>query len=48
MMVDLRVKVGYPAVSRIGMWKKQPRQEFKELREWLTTHTPAINYYMKD
>lgn len=48
MMVDLRIKVGYPAVSRIGMWKKQPQQEFKELREWLKTHIPAINYYSKD
>jgi allantoin racemase len=45
MMVDLRVKVGYPAVSRIGMWKKQPRQEFLELRDWLRTHTPAVGYY---
>lgn len=47
MMVDLRVKVGYPAVSRIGMWKKQPREEFKELRHWFTKHPSALNYYYK-
>jgi Asp/Glu/hydantoin racemase len=45
MMVDLRHKVGYPAVSRIGMWKKQPKAEHLELREWLTGHKPPLNYY---
>ncbi|MFB3906173.1 MAG: aspartate/glutamate racemase family protein [Acidobacteriota bacterium] len=48
MMVDLRVKAGYPAVSRIGMWKKQPRQEFLYLREWLASHKPALNYYHRE
>jgi len=45
MMVDLRRKVGYPAVSRIGMWKKQPRAEHLELRKWLAEHEPPLNYY---
>jgi len=45
MMVDLRSKAGYPAVSRIGTWKKQPADEFVELRRWLCSHPPAVNTY---
>lgn len=35
MMVDLRHLAGYPAVSRAGMWQKQPAEEYRELRSWL-------------
>jgi len=45
MMVDLREKAGYPAVSRIGMWKRQPADELAWLRSWLCTHPPAVQYY---
>jgi Asp/Glu/hydantoin racemase len=45
MMVDLRVRAGYPAVSRAGMWKKQPDDEFVELRRWLCAHPPAVKRY---
>lgn len=45
MMVDLRQKAGYPAVSRTGMWKKQPDDEFRDLRSWLCAHPAPINYY---
>jgi allantoin racemase len=45
MMVDLRQRLGYPAVSRIGMWKKQPDEEYKEVRRWLATHSSPVEYY---
>jgi allantoin racemase len=47
MMVDLRQKAGYPAVSRAGMWKKQPAAELAFLRQWMSTHEPALNRYLK-
>jgi allantoin racemase len=46
MMVDMRQKAGYPAVSRIGMWKKQPEKEYREIRRWLSEHpSPVTAYY---
>ncbi len=45
MMVDLRLKAGYPAVSRVGMWKKQPADELGFLRSWLCANPSAIEYY---
>ncbi len=47
MMVDLRQKMAYPAVSRIGMWKKQPEDEYKEVRQWLAKHPSPVEYYYK-
>jgi len=47
MMVDLRVKAGYPAVSRVGMWKKQPAEELTYLRSWLCENPPAVEHYQK-
>jgi len=47
MMVDLRQKAGYPAVSRIGMWKKQPPEEFKHIRNWLASHESTASHYSK-
>lgn len=35
MMVDLHRKVGYPAVSRAGLWRRQPEGEYEDLRDWL-------------
>ena len=32
MMVDLK-KAGYSTISRIGYWKKQPEEEFTNLRK---------------
>jgi allantoin racemase len=48
MMVDLGQKVGYPAVSRIGMWKKQPDEEYKQVRQWLATQASPVEYYFKN
>ncbi len=45
LMVDLRQLAGYPAVSQRGQWKKQPADEFAFLREWLSSHPPAVNHY---
>ena len=45
MMVDMRQKAGYPAVSRRGSWKKQPADEFAYIREWLRTHPSAVAHY---
>jgi len=47
MMVDLREKAGYPAVSRIGLWKKQPHDEYKYIREWLANNASPVEYYFK-
>jgi len=47
MMVDLRQKAGYPAVSRIGMWKKQAPEEFKHIRDWLASHESTAKHYSK-
>jgi len=43
LMVDL-VKLGYPAVSRLGFWKKPPENEFKELRKWFANHKSPFKY----
>ena len=44
LMVDL-MKLGYPAVSRLGLWKKQPEQEHKDLREWMRKNPSPEQYY---
>lgn len=44
-MVDLTKKVGYPAVSRVGMYKKPPREEFIEMRRWLSEHKSPEQLY---
>ena len=43
LMVDI-VSLGYPAVSRLGFWKKPPTEETAELREWFTTHESPFTY----
>ena len=48
MMVDFKQRIGYPAVSRIGMWKKQPEEEYKQVRKWLATHPSPVEYYYND
>ena len=47
MMVDMRAKAGYPAVSRIGMWKKQPEKEYRRVRRWLSEHPSPVTAYYK-
>lgn len=47
MMVDLKKLAGYPAVSRAGLYEKQPRQEFEELRRYLATHVSPESFYYK-
>jgi len=37
LMVDM-VQLGYPAVSRLGFWKKPPAEESVTLRQWFTSH----------
>jgi Asp/Glu/hydantoin racemase len=44
MMADLR-KQGYPTISRTGIWKKQPEEEFAALREWLSEHPSPEQYF---
>jgi allantoin racemase len=43
LMVDL-VQLGYPAVSRLGFWKKPPTEETAGLRKWYTTHESPFKY----
>lgn len=46
MMVDLQKIAGYPPVSRIGLYKKQPAEEYLMLRRWLAEHkSPEQAYY---
>lgn len=47
MMVDLNKMAGYPAVSRVGFYKKQPREEFEELRKYLSSHKSPEHFYIK-
>jgi len=47
MMVDLQKMAGYPAVSRVGLYQKQPKKEFAELRRYLSTHTCPEHFYIK-
>ena len=44
MMVDMK-KLGFPTISRAGLWKKQPREEFERLRGFLAENAPAEKYY---
>ena len=44
MMADLRTQ-GYPTISRTGLWKKQPKEEFKGLREWSREHPSPEQFY---
>jgi len=46
-MVDLQKMAGYPAVSRAGLYQKQPKKEFYELRSYLSTHTPPEHFYAR-
>lgn len=48
MMVDLQQKAGYPAVSRIGDYRRQPKQEFDQLRQWMRTHDSPEQHYIKE
>jgi allantoin racemase len=48
MMVDLGQLAGYPAVSRAGLYGKQPKEEFEEFRSYLATHTSPEHFYTKD
>jgi Asp/Glu/hydantoin racemase len=43
LMVDL-VQLGYPAVSRLGFWKKPPAEETQELRQWFTQHDSPFHH----
>jgi len=47
MMVDLKRMAGYPAVSRAGLYQKQPKEEFQQLRRHLLTHEPTDHFYIK-
>lgn len=44
MMADLRKK-GYPTISRTGLWKKQPEDEVRSLREWSREHPSPEQFY---
>lgn len=48
MMVDLTRKTGYPAVSRIGIWRKQPEEEYSQIRQWMATHASPVAHYYDD
>ena len=48
MMVDLKQLAGYPAVSRAGLYEKQPREEFEELRKCLAGHDSMEKHYYRD
>ena len=43
LMVDL-VRLGYPAVSRLGFWKQPPREETESLRQWFQTHPSPFTH----
>lgn len=43
LMVDL-VELGFPAVSRLGFWKKPPADETVALRKWFTSHESPFEY----
>ncbi|HSB06400.1 MAG TPA: aspartate/glutamate racemase family protein [Thermodesulfobacteriota bacterium] len=47
MMVDLCKLAGYPAVSRYGLWRKQPQPEFEEFRKWMKEHPSPEQFYQK-
>jgi len=47
MMVDLRTLAGYPAVSRLGLYQKQPKEEFDRLRQHLSTHLCPEHFYIR-
>ena len=47
MMVDLVKMAGYPAVSRAGLYQKQPKKEFDELRDYLGSNVCAEHFYIK-
>lgn len=47
MMVDLGKLAGYPAVSRSGLYEKQPREEFLGLRKYLSSHESPEQFYIK-
>lgn len=45
-MLELTYEVGYPAVSRVAMYKKPPKEEFLQLRRWLSENkSPEQRYY---
>ena len=45
LMVDLRNLAGYPAVSRRGIWKKQPADEYAFIRQWMASRPAPVAYY---
>ncbi len=45
MMVDLREMAGYPSVSRTGLYEKQPKKEFAELRKYLAENVQPEKFY---
>lgn len=46
-MVEMR-RVGIPIVSRVGLYKKPPQDEFVLLREYLREHkSPEATYYVR-
>jgi len=47
MMVDLRTLAGYPAVSRAGLYEKQPQQEWKQLRQHLAENIAPERFYSR-
>jgi len=34
-------------VSRYGLWRKQPQQEYEELRKWMKEHPSPEQFYQK-
>ena len=47
MMVDLQKLAGYPAVSRYGLWRKGPQEEYEQFRKWMKEHPSPEQYYQK-
>jgi allantoin racemase len=47
MMVDLQQKAGYKAVSRIGRYRRPPKQEFDQLRQWMRSHNSPEQHYIE-
>ena len=46
MMVDLK-EAGYSTISRIGYWKKQPEEEFTNLRKFFINNKQPEQYYQE-
>ena len=46
LMVDM-VDLGYPAVSRLGFWKRPVQEETIELRQWFEKHNSPFHYNLE-